>query len=131
MGTCAAKQRQKIRRALKDSPDVAVDDLYPMVRSATQSMNLRPPSRSTINSRLQRARRRYGNLPDNIGQELWYRESPVRRSHGSEGPLSIVEMDHTVCDVHILDSEHGRPIGRPLLTLMIDRFTRVKFSASC
>jgi putative transposase len=116
---------EEIRRALKDSPDVAVDDLYPMVRLAAQSMNLRPPSRSTINSRLQRARRRHGNLPDNIGQELWYRESPVRRSHGSEGPLSIVEMDHTVCDVHILDSEHGRPIGRPVLTPMIDRFTRV------
>jgi putative transposase len=115
----------EIQRALKHSPDVAVDDLFPMVRQAAISMHLRPPARSTINSRLQRARRRHGNLPINIGRELSYRESPVRRSHGSDGPLSIVEMDHTVCDVHILDSVHGRPIGRPVLTLMIDRCTRV------
>jgi putative transposase len=115
----------EIRRALKSSPDIAVDDLYPLVKSAAESMKRRPPARSTINSRLQQERRRSKNLPPQIGRELDYRESPVRGSHQSAGPLSIVEMDHTVCDVHIICRRYGHPIGRPVLTLMIDRHTRV------
>ncbi len=35
------------------------------------------------------------------------------------------EMDHTVLDVIVIDEETGLPIGRPTLTLAIDRYSRV------
>jgi putative transposase len=116
---------EEIRRALKDSPDVAVDDLYPMVVSAANALGLRPPGRNTVNRRLQRARRQTVNLPAVVGRELEYHNSPVKGATEFTGPLSVVDMDHTVCDVHIVDAQYGYPIGRPVLSLLIDRMTRV------
>jgi putative transposase len=115
----------EIRRALKTSPDIAVDDLYPILTEAAEALSHRAPGRNTVNARLRQARRRTENLPAEIGEELAYRRAPVRGSHQSDRPLNIVEMDHTVCDVHILDAQYGYPIGRPLLSMMIDRKTRV------
>ena len=116
---------EEIRRALKDSPDVAVDDLYPLLLCAANDLGLRPRGRNTVHKRLQRARRQTQNLPAGIGRELAYRRAPVKGTLECEGPLSVVDMDHTVCDVHILEAQYGYPIGRPVLSLMIDRLTRV------
>ena len=38
--------------------------------------------------------------------------------------LELVQMDHTLADVMIVDSEHRRSIGRPWLSLAIDVATR-------
>ncbi|HEV2702903.1 MAG TPA: Mu transposase C-terminal domain-containing protein [Steroidobacteraceae bacterium] len=116
---------EEIRRALKVSPDIAADDLYPLLRSAAQALKHKPPGRNTVHARLRQARRCPQNLPAPIGGKLAYREAPVHGSPLSAGPLDVVEMDHTVCDVHILDSQYGYPIGRPVLSIMIDRKTRV------
>jgi len=116
---------EEIRRALKESPDVAVDDIYPLLVKAAHDLGLRPPGRNTVHKRLQRARRQTQNLPGAIGRELAYRRSPVKGTLECEGPLSVVDMDHTVCDVHILEGQYGFPIGRPVLSVMIDRLTRV------
>ena len=35
------------------------------------------------------------------------------------------EMDHTVLDVIVIDEEGGLPIGRPTLTVAVDRYSRV------
>jgi len=40
-------------------------------------------------------------------------------------PLSIVQIDHTPCDLIILDEIHRKPIGRPTLTLAIDVYSRM------
>jgi putative transposase len=37
----------------------------------------------------------------------------------------VVEIDHTVADVHLIEPQTGTVIGRPVLTMMIDRATRV------
>lgn len=117
--------RDEVLRALKNSPDVAVNDLYPMLVSAAKGLNLKPPGRGTVNARLRQARAQPENLPAAIGTELAYRRAPVKSSIQSDGALSVVEMDHTVCDVHIVDAQYGYPIGRPVLSMMIDRMTRV------
>jgi putative transposase len=38
--------------------------------------------------------------------------------------LELVQIDHTLADVMIVDSEHRRSIGRPWLSLAIDIATR-------
>lgn len=43
----------------------------------------------------------------------------------SAGALNVVEMDHTTCDVHIEHPELLCPIGRPILSLLIEWKTRV------
>ena len=50
----------------------------------------------------------------------------------SDVPLEILQIDHTLVDVIVVDREHRLPIGRPWLTLAIDIATRaiVGFSVS-
>jgi len=117
--------RDQIEQALKFSPDAGVDDLLPVIVAEAKTRCLRPPGRSTVSRRLQKARLNTDLLPAAIGGELSYRRKAVRGAHGAEGPLHIVEMDHTVVDVHIVEPRNNTPIGRPVLTLMIDRATRV------
>ncbi|MEI6719171.1 MAG: hypothetical protein WCO67_00265 [Betaproteobacteria bacterium] len=116
---------EEIAQGLSVSADIGVDDVLPILVEAAKALDLRPPSRATVSRRLNQARRRTDLLPAAVGQEIAYRNKPVRGAHGADGPLSIVEMDHTVCDVHLIEPVTGYPIGRPLLTLMIDRATRV------
>src|SRR6516225_10166748 len=42
----------------------------------------------------------------------------------SEVPLDIVQIDHTLVDVIVVDRQHRKPIGRPWLTLAVDIATR-------
>lgn len=40
-------------------------------------------------------------------------------------PLERVEVDHTLCDVHLIDERTGAVIGRPWLTLLVDHYSGV------
>jgi putative transposase len=40
-------------------------------------------------------------------------------------PLDLVQIDHTLADVIVVDQEHRLPIGRPWLTLAIDLASRM------
>ena len=40
-------------------------------------------------------------------------------------PMDLVQIDHTLVDVIVVDREHRQPIGRPWLTLAIDVKTRM------
>ena len=51
--------------------------------------------------------------------------NPVRQRKDPEFPLDLVEMDHTLLDLFVVDDEHMLPIGRPWLTLATDRCTRI------
>jgi putative transposase len=116
---------EEIRAALKLSPDIGVDDLLPLIQDAAETLGLPPPGRSTVSRRLRQARRHTALLPAAIGREIAYRNRPVRSSIETGAPLSVVEIDHTVADVHLIEPQTGASIGRPVLTMMIDRATRV------
>lgn len=44
---------------------------------------------------------------------------------GADVPLAVVQIDHTLLDIIVLDEEMRLPIGRPWLTLAIDVFSRM------
>lgn len=46
---------------------------------------------------------------------------------GADSPLAVVQIDHTLLDIIVLDEEMRLPIGRPWLTLAIDVFSRMVF----
>lgn len=48
----------------------------------------------------------------------------VRGTTDVERPLQRAEIDHTVLDLFVIDERTFAPLGRPCLTLCIDRFTR-------
>jgi len=39
-------------------------------------------------------------------------------------PLERVEMDHTVLDLYVIDDVRGIPLGRPVITILIDAFSQ-------
>lgn len=44
---------------------------------------------------------------------------------GIDYPLSIVQIDHTPLPIQVVDAEFGIPIGRPIITVVIDLFSRM------
>ena len=38
-------------------------------------------------------------------------------------PLERVELDHFLCDVHLICGETGVPLGRPWLTMAVDHYS--------
>lgn len=41
-----------------------------------------------------------------------------------ERPLERVEMDHTVLDLYVIDDKRGVPLGRPVITILVDAYTQ-------
>lgn len=46
---------------------------------------------------------------------------------GDDAPLAVIQIDHTLLDIMVLDEEMRLPIGRPWLTLAIDVFSRMVY----
>lgn len=44
---------------------------------------------------------------------------------GAETPLAVVQVDHTLLDIILVDDIHRLPVGRPWITLIIDVFSRM------
>lgn len=49
---------------------------------------------------------------------------PVGLCPDAYWPLQVVEIDHTQADVHLVD-EHGKSLGRPWVTVVLDRYSRM------
>ncbi|NNP77810.1 transposase [Acinetobacter sp. Ac_3412] len=43
----------------------------------------------------------------------------------ADHPLSVVQIDHTLADVILVDDKYRKPIGRPWVTLAIDVYSRM------
>jgi putative transposase len=44
---------------------------------------------------------------------------------GADRPLAVAQIDHTPMDLIVVDEEHRQPIQRPLLTVVIDVYSRI------
>ncbi|MGO9943523.1 MAG: Mu transposase C-terminal domain-containing protein [Rhodoblastus sp.] len=53
--------------------------------------------------------------------------SPVRSRPSPKAPLDLVELDHSKCDLFVIDERHWLPIGRPVIAISADRCTRMPF----
>jgi len=81
---------------------------------------LAPPSRKAITARL-RARKPGDVLAKREGRKAARdRYAPVKGSLSSDYPLALVQIDHTLVDVIVVDSDTRAPIQRPWLTVAID-----------
>lgn len=82
------------------------------------------PSRKAITARVRR--RKAGELVSRRQGRKAARDrfAPVAGSLLSNYPLALVQIDHTLVDVIVVDSETRAPIQRPWLTLAIDVHSR-------
>ncbi|MBK4723075.1 DDE-type integrase/transposase/recombinase [Azospirillum sp. YIM DDC1] len=96
------------------------------VERRCRAAGLKPPHANSIRKRLRAVHPR-----DALAKRRGRKEA--RDKHGEvkgefpEGrwPLDVVQIDHTLLDLILVDEEFRQPIGRPWLTLAIDVFSRM------
>ncbi|MEX0899423.1 MAG: Mu transposase C-terminal domain-containing protein [Gammaproteobacteria bacterium] len=131
-----AKGRTKLPKLVEDIIKVVID-AYPKqfstvekvileVRRRCRRIGMRPPHEGTIRNRLHRkapsemalkSRGRKAARDD-------YAPKPGRYTEAT-APLSIIQIDHVLLPIQIVDINLRRAIGRPWLTLAMDVFSRV------
>lgn len=101
-----------------------ISDLVVEIRRRCGIVGLEPPGRKAITKRLR------GRPPRELVAKRQGRQAarnlftPVVGALEASRPLSLVQIDHTLVDVIVVDSATRRPIQRPWLTLAIDVCTR-------
>lgn len=83
------------------------------------------PSRRTIYRMLD-----HGNARTKTAKRYGTRAAVAKFDHGgmtpeAHFPMEVVEIDHTWLNIHVVDKEHKVLLGRPWITVAIDRYTRM------
>lgn len=104
----------------------SIADTVLEIRRRCSNAGLRLPATNTIRLRLkqtsgrERTRRRLGEAA------AYALHDPSKGSiPDADWPLAIVQIDHTLLPVIIVDDEHRKPINRAWITLAIDVYSRV------
>lgn len=101
-----------------------VSDLLTEIRRRCHASQLKPPGRWAVTARLL-AKPQSEVVARRLGRKAARdRFSPVVGSLEPKWPLSLVQIDHTLVDVIVVDSAARAPIRRPWLTLAIDVYSR-------
>jgi putative transposase len=95
------------------------------IRSACHERGLQPPTRRTVQRRLDAMDARELMKAREGAKAARQRFAPVTGRNRSERPLDVVQIDHTPADIILVDSFERKPIGRPWVTLAIDIATRM------
>jgi len=90
------------------------------------ALELRVPSYATFYARctslpeIEKARLRDGKRLARLAHGL-----ELGKLHGVDGPLSVVQIDHTELPVNVVDAETRVSVGKPWITVLIDVFSRM------
>ena len=95
------------------------------IRSACRERGFQPPTRRTVQRRLDAMDTREVMKAREGAKAARQRFAPVTGRNRSERPLDVVQIDHTPADIILVDSFERKPIGRPWVTLAIDIATRM------
>lgn len=108
----------------KTTENATSAEIYPAIVRECAGRGLRRPSRATVVRRLSVLRKDPANFSAAVGATLRDRSRLVKASYAIERSLSVVQVDHTVADVFIVDPSSRKCIGRPTLTVAVDVATR-------
>jgi putative transposase len=101
-----------------------LNDLMLEIRRRCRAAGLTPPSRKAVSARLHRKPRREIMARREGAKAARDQYAPVTGSLEADWPLSLIQIDHTLVDVIVVDRTNRAPIQRPWLTLAIDVCTR-------
>lgn len=100
--------------------------VHQVVATMCHRAGLPLPHANTIRNRIgqlteyNRLRYRYGKAK--ADEEL----APHRGEFpGADFPLAVVQIDHTLLDIMLVDEAHRLPVGRPYITVALDVFSRM------
>lgn len=101
-----------------------VSDLLTEIRRRCHAANIKPPGRWAVTARVL-ARSPSEVIARRLGPKAARdRFAPAVGSLEPKWPLELVQIDHTLVDVIVVDTATRAPIRRPWLTLAIDVYSR-------
>jgi putative transposase len=118
-----------IERRYLVRPCTPMEEVYRNVKKRCRELSIPAPARGSVLARIRDldtrhvARRRLGSKE----ARAIARSTPGELEASTA--LELIQMDHTLADIIIVDSVHRRPIGRPWLSLAIDVATRCVLGA--
>lgn len=105
---------------------VTIEETVLEIRRLCSNANLRLPATGTIRNRIVRTNGRARTKAREGEAAAYAQHDPSKGSiPDADWPLSIVQIDHTLLPVIIVDDVHRKPINRAWITLAIDVFSRV------
>lgn len=106
----------------------SAEEVVVEVHRRCRALSLAKPSAGTIRARLRAISPKEKLLKREGRKAAHDRFGAVKQEFpGADVPLSVIQIDHTMLDIIVLDEEMRLPIGRPWLTLAIDVFSRMVF----
>lgn len=103
----------------------SIQALVDRIHAECARIGLPRPHWRTIKLRIHRLNKRMTMLRRRGAAAARAEFDPVVGEYRSAGPLDVVQLDHAVVDLIVVDEVSREPIGRPVLTLAIDVHTRV------
>lgn len=96
------------------------------IELSCNELNIVPPHSNTIRNRIKDISEET-KIKKRLGiQEARYKFEPLKgKFPGADYPLSVVQIDHTLVDIILVDEQNRRPLKRPWLTLAIDVYSRM------
>jgi putative transposase len=101
-----------------------ISDLVMEIRRRCRAVGLMSPGRKAIATRVRKKPRREIVSRREGRKAARDRFAPVLGSLEASWPLALIQIDHTLVDVIVVDSVTRAPIQRPWLTLAIDVHSR-------
>lgn len=96
------------------------------IKLACNSLGINPPHDNTVRRRIkgisdeEKVRKRLGI------KEARYKYEPIKSAYQEANyPLSIVQIDHTLLDIILVDELEREPYKRPWITVAIDVYSRM------
>lgn len=118
-----------IEEAIRDKyltrQKVSVSVLHDHVRHLCRARGLAIPSWKAVRARVDQIDRHRLVSGREGGKAARDRLKPVVQEYRADHALHIVQIDHTLVDIFVVDAVHRRPIQRPWLTLAIDVASRM------
>lgn len=130
------KNKSRLRKEVEEIVNQAIDkeylskqrittsSLYRLIRERCLKEKIIPPSINTVRARINKLD--YLKMTSKReGKNALNKFKVVLGSFPKvQNPLEVIQIDHTLVDIIIVDSYHRKPIGRPWITVAIDVYTR-------
>ena len=83
------------------------------------------PSYETVWRRVQKIKKSDKLLKRRGQKEAKSKNAPATTHFITTRPMEVVQFDHTTADIILVDTINGEELGRPILTVAIDLYTRL------
>ncbi|MGJ0495027.1 Mu transposase C-terminal domain-containing protein [Aliarcobacter cryaerophilus] len=103
----------------------SIQSVVNKVLSECKRLNIVAPHSNTIRNRINEISEYEKLLKHGSRGLAKTKYEPAPNKFEADYPLQLIEIDHTPCDIILVDDEHRLPIGRPWITLAIDIYSRM------